>query len=105
MLRLQSGNRRTGLSCANCSTNTTTLWRRNDKGEPVCNACGLYFKLHHVSKTEKYNSLQLVIDRDLGLGLGLGRDRLFGGISVSAEIVNFSAENRDKFKGQILKIF
>ena len=23
--------------------------RRNDKGEPVCNACGLYFKLHHVS--------------------------------------------------------
>ena len=46
----QSGNRRTGLSCANCSTNTTTLWRRNDKGEPVCNACGLYFKLHHVNR-------------------------------------------------------
>ena len=39
-----------------------------------------------------------MIDRDLGLGLGLGRDRLFGGISVSAEIVNFSAENRDRFK-------
>ena len=37
-----------------------------------------------------------MIDRDLGLGLGLGRDRLFGGISVSAEIANFSAENRDK---------
>ena len=43
---------------------------------------------------------QLVIDRDLGLGLGLGRDRLFGGISVSAEIVNFSAENRDKLNSK-----
>ena len=26
-----------------------TLWRRNKEGEPVCNACGLYFKLHNVS--------------------------------------------------------
>ncbi|XP_039295806.1 box A-binding factor isoform X2 [Nilaparvata lugens] len=45
-----SGNRRTGVSCANCSTNTTTLWRRNNNGEPVCNACGLYFKLHNVNR-------------------------------------------------------
>ena len=43
-------------------------------------------------------------DRDLGLGLGLGRDRLFGGISVSAEIANFSAENRDKFRGKKIYI-
>ena len=35
--------------CANCNTNTTTLWRRNDRSEPVCNACGLYFKLHKVN--------------------------------------------------------
>ena len=50
IFNLQSGARRTGLSCANCNTNTTTLWRRNDKGEPVCNACGLYFKLHKVDR-------------------------------------------------------
>ena len=30
-------------------TTTTTLWRRNNEGEPVCNACGLYYKLHNVS--------------------------------------------------------
>ena len=35
--------------CANCRTTTTTLWRRNNSGEPVCNACGLYQKLHNVS--------------------------------------------------------
>ncbi|XP_046988512.1 transcription factor GATA-5-like [Schistocerca americana] len=46
----QPGNRRCGVSCANCNTTTTTLWRRNNNGEPVCNACGLYFKLHNVNR-------------------------------------------------------
>ncbi|KAG8321852.1 Trans-acting T-cell-specific transcription factor GATA-3 [Homalodisca vitripennis] len=46
---LQSAARRAGTSCANCKTTTTTLWRRNQNGEPVCNACGLYYKLHNVS--------------------------------------------------------
>ncbi len=49
IISVQSANRRSGLCCANCSTTTTTLWRRNNQGEPVCNACGLYFKLHGVS--------------------------------------------------------
>ena len=45
----QSTARREGTSCANCKTTQTTLWRRNQNGEPVCNACGLYYKLHNVS--------------------------------------------------------
>nr|AMY99562.1 GATA456-b [Owenia fusiformis] len=45
-----SGSRRMGLQCANCGTSTTTLWRRNNEGEPVCNACGLYYKLHQVNR-------------------------------------------------------
>lgn len=47
----QSAARRAGTSCANCQTTTTTLWRRNANGDPVCNACGLYYKLHNVSVT------------------------------------------------------
>lgn len=47
--RRLSASRRVGLSCANCQT-TTTLWRRNAEGEPVCNACGLYMKLHGVPR-------------------------------------------------------
>ncbi|KAK6960226.1 transcription factor gaf1 [Biomphalaria glabrata] len=46
----KSGQRRMGLCCANCNTTTTTLWRRNGEGEPVCNACGLYYKLHQVNR-------------------------------------------------------
>lgn len=51
-------NRRAGLTCSNCHTSTTTLWRRNNQGEPVCNACGLYFKLHGVSLTDAQNKKQ-----------------------------------------------
>lgn len=35
-------------SCTNCHTQTTPLWRRNPEGEPLCNACGLFLKLHGV---------------------------------------------------------
>ncbi|XP_031694251.1 transcription factor GATA-5-like [Anarrhichthys ocellatus] len=48
--RLQITSRRAGLCCTNCHTSTTTLWRRNAEGEPVCNACGLYMKLHGVAR-------------------------------------------------------
>ncbi|KAJ7341326.1 hypothetical protein JRQ81_005288 [Phrynocephalus forsythii] len=44
--RRLSASRRIGMLCANCQTSNTTLWRRNAEGEPVCNACGLYMKLH-----------------------------------------------------------
>ncbi|KAG0207409.1 hypothetical protein BGX28_001348 [Mortierella sp. GBA30] len=36
-----------GIKCANCSQTQTPLWRKNDAGEPICNACGLYAKLHN----------------------------------------------------------
>ncbi|CAG0914904.1 unnamed protein product [Notodromas monacha] len=49
--------RRAGTNCANCKTSTTTLWRRNHNGEPVCNACGLYYKLHNVSTIREKNPL------------------------------------------------
>lgn len=58
--RRLSAARRAGTSCSNCHTTTTTLWRRNGQGEPVCNACGLYFKLHNVNRpiTMKKDGIQ-----------------------------------------------
>ncbi|XP_043217594.1 GATA-binding factor C-like isoform X3 [Amphibalanus amphitrite] len=55
-----SAARRAGTSCSNCKTSTTTLWRRNGQGEPVCNACGLYYKLHNVNRpiTMKKDGIQ-----------------------------------------------
>ncbi|KAG0024297.1 putative electron transfer flavoprotein subunit, partial [Podila clonocystis] len=41
---------RQSLVCANCRTTTTPLWRRDTGGNTICNACGLYFKLHNVHR-------------------------------------------------------
>ena len=38
----------TPTSCTNCFTQTTSLWRRNPEGGRLCNACGLFSKLHGV---------------------------------------------------------
>lgn len=58
--RRLSASRRVGLSCSNCQTTMTSLWRRNSLGEPVCNACGLYYKLHGINRpiTMKKDSIQ-----------------------------------------------
>ncbi|KAI4107681.1 MAG: hypothetical protein LQ339_002587 [Xanthoria mediterranea] len=38
------------LSCQNCETTITPLWRRDESGRTICNACGLYHKLHGVHR-------------------------------------------------------
>ncbi|KAJ7287172.1 hypothetical protein C8J57DRAFT_1283087 [Mycena rebaudengoi] len=34
------------VQCFNCQTTVTPFWRKGDKSQIVCNACGLYYKLH-----------------------------------------------------------
>ncbi|PWN22968.1 GATA-domain-containing protein, partial [Microstroma glucosiphilum] len=36
--------------CTNCGTTTTPLWRRDEDGNNICNACGLYQKLHGIAR-------------------------------------------------------
>lgn len=37
-------------TCQNCTTSTTPLWRRDEFGAVLCNACGLFLKLHGRSR-------------------------------------------------------
>lgn len=36
------------LQCSNCKTRTTPLWRKTNQGDVLCNACGLFYKLHGI---------------------------------------------------------
>jgi len=35
------------MICENCQVTNTSLWRRSTQGTPLCNACGLFAKLHN----------------------------------------------------------
>lgn len=46
--KLKNSGNSAPLQCTNCHTQTTPLWRRNPEGQPLCNACGLFLKLHGI---------------------------------------------------------
>ena len=48
-------------TCFNCKTHSTSLWRRNKDGSPVCNACGLYAKLHHTQRPVTMRKVSLFV--------------------------------------------
>lgn len=58
------------IECANCHTKNTPLWRRNPQGEPLCNACGLFLKLHGTVRPLSLKT-DVVKKRQRGQGLQL----------------------------------
>ena len=57
-------------TCTNCFTQTTPLWRRNPEGQPLCNACGLFLKLHGVVRPLSLKT-DVIKKRNRGSGTSL----------------------------------
>ena len=76
-----SSSKRDGTACHNCSTTTTTLWRRSAGGEVVCNACGLYAKIHNQPRpiSLKKESIQTRKRKQNKKGPGYFSGAFFGG--------------------------
>lgn len=76
-------------TCTNCFTQTTPLWRRNPEGQPLCNACGLFLKLHGVVRPLSLKT-DVIKKRNRGSGANLPvggtstRSKKTAGASASA---------------------
>ncbi|KAK7226761.1 hypothetical protein V2G26_014764 [Clonostachys chloroleuca] len=40
-------------ACTNCLTQASPVWREGSDGQPLCNSCGLFLKLHNDAKPRK----------------------------------------------------
>ncbi|PMD60260.1 uncharacterized protein K444DRAFT_663412 [Hyaloscypha bicolor E] len=57
------------MTCTNCATQKTPLWRRNPEGHSLCNACGLFLKLHGVVRPLAMKT-DVIKKRNRGCGPG-----------------------------------
>ncbi|OBA18967.1 hypothetical protein METBIDRAFT_33598 [Metschnikowia bicuspidata var. bicuspidata NRRL YB-4993] len=86
----------TNIECANCFTKTTPLWRRNPQGEPLCNACGLFLKLHGTVRPLSLKT-DVIKKRQRGQGTGSGTKKTpqqSSGLSQSLNTIT-SKSDRD----------
>ncbi|KAJ2332087.1 GATA type transcriptional activator of nitrogen-regulated proteins [Coemansia sp. RSA 2681] len=60
------------MTCVNCGTTKTPLWRRDPRGQPICNACGLYLKSYGKMRPLSLKRAQKHAAAMLGPGCGGG---------------------------------
>lgn len=90
-------------TCTNCFTQTTPLWRRNPEGHPLCNACGLFLKLHGVVRPLSLKT-DIIKKRNRGSGnqlpVGVSNTRSSKKASRKNSIAQATATTPTNVRGQ-----
>nr|CAG8470141.1 15316_t:CDS:2 [Entrophospora candida] len=75
------------IRCVNCAQTQTPLWRKNEKGQPICNACGLYAKLHNRDRPVAMRKAKIQRRRrDWGANNGNPNGGSGGGVNSSSSL-------------------
>nr|POE79406.1 nitrogen regulatory protein area [Quercus suber] len=98
--RLGGENNGVPTTCTNCFTQTTPLWRRNPEGHPLCNACGLFLKLHGVVRPLSLKT-DVIKKRNRGSGnsMPVGASRSKKGTSRKNSVAQASVTTPTSGKG------
>ncbi|RLV93439.1 Nitrogen regulatory protein GLN3 [Spathaspora sp. JA1] len=100
------------LQCTNCQTKTTPLWRKANNGDLLCNACGLFYKLHGVlrplnstidikeqkkSKKKINKNDQKISDTNTNIFVGLNQDQVLSNENSPDKPATEDVVNLDSF--------
>ncbi|EIJ89174.1 hypothetical protein NEPAR06_0288 [Nematocida parisii] len=108
------------ITCENCKTNITPLWRRSETGNYLCNACGLYLKIHKKHRPVKFMSKEIkhrqrqTVPRLLSDGGTEGYEVAYNEINTNGEerkdmfedclVINYSEEEIEALSGLVMLI-
>ncbi|CAJ0828072.1 6358_t:CDS:2 [Entrophospora sp. SA101] len=87
MVNHSNNNNEAPIRCVNCAQTQTPLWRKNEKGQPICNACGLYAKLHNRDRPVAMRKAKIQRRRrDWGANNGNPNGGSGGGVNSSSSL-------------------
>ncbi|KAI8614927.1 hypothetical protein BC830DRAFT_341288 [Chytriomyces sp. MP71] len=74
-------------SCFNCATRETPMWRRDELGRRVCNACGVYFRMNGRHRVVKLGDVTQIRRRNRNKtdGLVIAKTKRRRAVSVDSD--------------------